>query len=661
MNRADLLNIWPEGRSAAGRWYAYAQRWARIHWKRSLLVLHFIKMIFWFRDINPFSSFPIATVDYIQFYGRVMRMHTFLQRSGRIWGYDPFDMAGYLSGPFLEVGTHLLAIIAHVLEPFLPISLSMLFIEVGALVAAPFVVFPVMRLLGAKRRTAWVAFGLIIFTFGVCEPFSVGMYKLGLWGFMLSGFLSLLHIALFFRWIERPSLKMWASFTVVSVLLFQLHPAAIVIVVVPLAALYLMNVHRLGWKNHGALAVTSLAVVAGNWYWISPFLAFSHWRVTAPYYTTHGLKDLADRFGPVQQDLFCSIQAIVNDVAAVLALIALRRIALSRPLLARLLAVWIGWLFIVSYFGSFIPWVRTLQPGRNEFVLFNILYLLAATVFESHLLSVRRLRILAALVFPMLLVFMFEKGPGYLPWSKFAPPLRTDLMFWQNELIQYLRTNAPKDGRLLLECADDLNPNFADVVPELTGAILLGGQHPGNFLITRSSLFSGAYSADQYRLSREALAFNHEFDRMTEDEFAAYLSLYNVTMIAARTSSSIGILDRMTHAVELVDTIPPHNIYRVMQDPSWWIAGSGRVAFDYDRITIDDASPGVLILKTHWFDTFKSAPVVPLGKNFMIDDPVPFLLIDNAAGHKHIEIYNGGLPSIPDQILNKLRHQKHPW
>jgi len=660
MNRVDLLNLWPEGRSAVERAGAFAARWLRLHWKRSLLVLHFVKMVFWFRDVNPFASFPLATVDYIQFYGRILRMHGFLQSSGRIWGYDPFDMGGYLSGPFLEVGTHFLGLIAHVLEPMLPISVTMLFVEIGSLAAMPFVVFPVMRLLGAKRRTAWVAFGLVVLTFGVVEPFSANYYKIGLWGFMVSGYLSILQIALFYRWVERPALKTWAAFTVLSAIVFQVHPAALVIVMVPLAALYLMNIRQIGWKGHAALAGTSAVVLACNWYWISPFLAFSHWRITAPYYITFGLKDVADRFGPIQQDLFRSLQAIVNDAALVLAIIALRRLAALRPMLARLLAIWIGWLFIVAYFGSYIPWVRTLQPGRNEFVLFNLLYLLSATVIESHVLAIRRPRIIVAIMLPMLLVFMFEMGPGYLPWSKFAPPLRTELLYWQNDLVQYFRINATRDGRLLLECADDLNPNFADVVPELTGAILLGGQHPGNFLITRSSLFTGAYSENQYKLSREALAFDHEFDKMTEERFATYLDVYNVKMIAARTRSMITVLDTMTNTIELVDVSPPYNVYRVIAPSSWFVAGNGRVTFDYDKITIDDATPGTLILKAHWFDTFKTEPPVPLRKNYMVDDPVPFLLIDNSAGHKRIEIFNGGLPSIPEQLRIKLRRQR-PW
>jgi hypothetical protein len=660
MNRAEFLNLWPEVRAMVDRVEHWLHRWIRIHWKRSLVFLQLLKMVYWFRDVNPFSSFPLANVDYIQFYGRVLRMHGFLERSGRIWGYDPFDMAGYLSGPFLEVGTHALALISHVLEPLLPISVTMLVIEISGLVGMPFLVFPIMRLFGANRRTAWVAFGVIVFTFGVCEPFSVSMYKIGLWGFMLSGFGSLLQIAFFYRWIEHRGMKLWAGLTVTSALLFQIHPAAVILVMAPFGALYFMNFRRLGWRGHAALGVMAAIVAATNWYWISPFLAFSHWRVTAPYYTTMGLRDILNRFGPVQGELYPAVSVTINDAAIVLALIALRQISITRPMLARVLLIWLVWLFAVAYFGSWIPWVRTLQPGRNEFVFFLLLYLLTATVLESHVLASKRPRFVAGLAVAFLLACMFDRGPGSMPWSKSIPPLRTELTGWQDNLIQYLRTKTPLEGRVLLECADDVTPNFADVVPGLTGAVLLGGQHPGNFLATRSSLFSGYYLVNSYENTSAPTAFNHSLSTMKEEDFSAYLSLYNVELVVARSGSLIDVLDRMTNTLELIDEVPPHKIYRNLEPATWFLDGDGRISFEYDKITIDDASTGILIPKVHWFDTFKSEPAVPIHPVFLMDDPVPFLSIDNSAGFRHIEIFNAGLPPFRERLRDKLAHKK-PW
>lgn len=660
MNRADFLSSWPDAFGVLKSVGNRLRRWLRINWKRSLVMLHLVKMVYWFRDVNPFSGLPLTNVDYIQFYGRVVRMDHFLAVSGRIWGFDPFDMAGYLSGPFLEVGTHLLALIAHVCEPVLPISVTMLVLEVVTLVGMPFLVFPVMRLFGANRRAAWVSFGVMVFTFGVCEPFSVGMYKVGLWGFMLAAFCSLLQVALFYRWIERRGAKLWVGFTAASAVLFQIHPAAVILVLAPLLTLYVFNFRRLGWRGHGALVVTGAVVAVTNWYWISPFLSFSYWRVTAPYYTTQGLRDVFDRFGFVQPELFPAVQATINDASLVLTAIALRRIALARPLLARVLAIWIGWLFVVSYFGSWIPWVRTLQPGRNEFLLYLILYLLSASVFESHVLARPRLRFVVGVLSVFLVFCMFERGPGYLPWSKNAPALRTELMDWQGTLIQYLRTRTPGDGRILLECADDLNPNFADVVPAMTGGVFLGGQHPGNFLAARTSLFSGSYVLNQYEGSKTPTAFNHDAMTMPEDDFSAYLRLYNVTLVVARTRLMVGAMEKMTHTLEREEEIPPHVVYRVIQPSTWFVAGEGQIAFDFDKITIDDASTGTLIPKVHWLETFKTEPPVPIKPVFLMDDPVPFIAIDNAAGNKHIQIYNAGLPSVAEQIRRKLHHER-PW
>ena len=67
------------------------------------------------------------------------------------------------------------------------------------------------------------------------------------------------------------------------------------------------------------------------------------------------------------------------------------------------------------------------------------------------------------------------------------------------------------------------------------------------------------------------------------------------------------------------------------------------MTLDYDRVRIENASVGRLVVKTHWIDTFKAEPDVPLSPVYLLDDPVPFIAVDNAVGHKDILIYNAGL------------------
>lgn len=639
--------------------------WLARGWKPALVILQLAKMVYWFRNVELASGLPLVNVDYIQFYGRVLRMHAFFRESGRMWGYDPFEMAGYIAGPFHEVGTHILALLTYALAPLVPVERSMLVAELAGLTLVPFLAFPVLRTLGFRRRTAWIGFGLLVFTFGVCEPFSVLMIKMGLWGFMIAGASSLLLVALLYRWLERRGPAAWAALTACSCAVFQVHPTALVVVIVPMAALYVFYARRLGWRGHLALAGTAGLVAATNWYWMSPFLAFSHWRVSAPYYETAGLADVLTRFGPVQDSVFGSLQALVNVSAVVLSAVAIGRLATTRRALARTLALWIVSLFVICYFGSGLPVVRTLQPGRNEYVLMMLLYLLSATVFESHVLAARRARWVTAALAPLFVLFMFEIFPGFRPWWVTMPALTTKLPGWQRDFINVIAERAGKggalpEGRLLLESADDLKPNFSEVVPAMTGAVLLGGPHAGNFLLPRSSLFTGNWVAGARLYSFAPMAFGRELTPAGEPFFAEHLILYNVALVAARTPQMIAVLDRMTHTLEPIADIPPQRLYAVRARSHWFHAGSGRLALAYDKVTVDHASPGIIVPRVHWFDTFTAEPPVPIKPVFLMDDPTPFLSIDNSAGHARIEIRNGGLPPMSLRLRRWLAGEK-PW
>ena len=45
---------------------------------------------------------------------------------------------------------------------------------------------------------------------------------------------------------------------------------------------------------------------------------------------------------------------------------------------------------VVSYFGSILPWIRTIQPGRNEFPFWLVVYVFAAASFDIDLWRTRR-------------------------------------------------------------------------------------------------------------------------------------------------------------------------------------------------------------------------------------------------------------------------------
>ncbi len=620
-----------------------------------LVAIHLLKWFYWLHGISFRSPYPLTNVDYIQFYGRALRIHEFLQRSGRIWGYDPFDMAGYLSGPFLEVGSHFLALVGHVLEPLVPIASTTLFLELTGLIGAPFLIVAAMRVIGATRNQAWSAFGVGVVMLGTLEAFSNQSYKVGLWGWMTASFIAPAQVALFWRWTQGPALKTWAGFTAVTLLIYQIHPSISVVLLVPNTAIYFLYLRRIPVRHHLALAGAAALTIAANWYWMTAFIAFRQWRVTAPYYDTAGLEDILLRFSPVQKDFYASVRAAAHLFVAFLAFRGWQGLRRRQWELSLVLALWVAWLALVCYFGSSIPGLKTVQPGRNEFPMWIVLYLLAGLSLEEDLWQHPRRKAVALAISFFAALYATPYSPGESPWPKLAPPLNTQLMPWQTEVIRDLSAKRPKDMRVLLECNDDLNPNFADIVSRETGAILIGGQHPGNFLRARSTIFTGLYVVFQGERSEEAVAFGHPLRTMGTRLLAQYLDLYNVGWVYASTRSAIQALDDMPELFMQMESRPGLKAYSVRRLPSWFVEGSGEVVFDYDRIVISDASKGRIVLKTHWLSTFKVFPNVPLSPTYLMDDPVPFIAIDNTAGNRRLEIYNGGLPPLWDRLTGKFK------
>ncbi len=603
------------------------------------LFLHAAKMLSWFRDVNFSAPLPILNVDYAQYYGRALRMHHFLAASGRIWGYDPFDMAGYISGPFLEVGTHLLTLVAHALVPFVSLERSLLFLEISGLAVAPFFILLAVRAAGGTRLQAWSAFGFTIPLYGFIDPFSATMIRIGLWGFMISSFAAPLQVALAWRWMNRGGALNGAAFTLVTAAIFGLHPASLVVVAIPNALLFLTQASRAGVRRSLVTLILGAIAVAANLYWIRPFVAFSEWKADAPYFLTAGLSDLWDLMSPVGKDILYGMRFVALLYVVGLAGGALVSLFRRDRRMWIVIAGWLGWLFLVSFFGSAFPVLSTLQPGRNSFPFWVLCGVLAGMSAPTAILARQNRRWFASALFLLSVGIMFTRA-SLAAW--YFPPLTNQLPKGQEESLAYLKT-ADVQGRVMLECVDTALPHMADIAPWRTGKIFFGGQHPGNFLTARSSLFSGMYKGQNGFEMNNPVAFGHPLKTMGQDTFARYLATYNVGMIAARSRSMNAEMERLQPLLGSPVRAGDYRFYSVLARSGWLAEGSGTVRFDYDRIQINEASTGKIVVKAHWIKTFKADPPVPLEPVYLLDDPVPFISVDNARGAKDILIYNAGL------------------
>jgi hypothetical protein len=196
----------------------------------------------------------------------------------------------------------------------------------------------------------------------------------------------------------------------------------------------------------------------------------------------------------------------------------------------------------------------------------------------------------------------------------------------------------------MISTMDDMPYHIAGYVPHVLRQATVGGQTPTDFLNTRFSNFYDNYIFFDRRIRGFPIAFGQPLSAFTEKQFAAELDLYNVGTIAAQTTATRRALNHFTSLLAPSGWEGEFKTYTVRLPHSWFVKGGGTLDFDYDRLSIRDATPGVIILKFHWLPMLTVAPPVRLQPVYLGRDPVPFIFIDNRAGERRIDVVNGGFP-----------------
>ena len=346
-------------------------------WIPALILFHFVKVFFLFKNIDFSSPFPILNQNYALYYARALRAHEFLTHAARMWGYDPFEMAGYISGVYQSVGSYFFNLIAHLFYPLLSIGKTLLLIEMGGFLTAPFFLFWAARNFGGDKTQSWMAFGVAALMSWVVDFFSAVILESSLFGFQISVFVGLWQVSLLWKWMKQGGWQTWGLLTLVTACLFQIHPASLVTVFVPNMVITMMCFRSLDFRRQAAISISVILVFLSNWYWIHPFLSFSDWWGTAPYFPSMGWRGILYMINPLRSGTILSIQFFSMLILIFFAANTLfaERSGFSEK--KTIFLTWAAWLIAIAFFGSAIPWIKKIQPARYYLALASVTYLLS--------------------------------------------------------------------------------------------------------------------------------------------------------------------------------------------------------------------------------------------------------------------------------------------
>lgn len=452
-------------------------------------------------------------------------------------------------------------------------------------------------------------------------------------GFPLSSYLSLLALALFYRiWIaDRSFISARALWMVVAVILLPLHFQTVLIAAPPAIALAITYGRS---PKREALLWVAIGVIASlvlNSLWLIP--AFTHRGdevssaivAQLPLFSSPDpltfLKDYFSRAGywtfrPSAWEKGLRWMLLILGWMGVFKL--LRD---GRREVGIMLATALGTLFLVAYFGSLIPFLKSWQPLRFKvsydlFLVLTSSYLIAAwtasRISRSSSIFILFLLICGGIAFAINLAQTESKN---------RMRLRTETLPEVGAITDWIRDEAPVGGRVLFEESGDETGFVYDgmylssFLPYWTGRQLIGG--PIN-------LYNDRHHFAEFH---SGILFKRDIATFTDDELRSYFLAYNIGAIVAFHPRSVQCLLSVPGLVSLDRRIGGVHLMKVDQPLNWFLKGKGSIEAGFNRIRVSNVAGEDILLKYHWTKGLVSDPPVTILPEKILDDPIPFIKI----------------------------------
>jgi uncharacterized membrane protein len=305
----------------------------------------------------------------------------------------------------------------------------------------------------------------------------------------------------------------------------------------------------------------------------------------------------------------------------ILGVIGVRKLIRSEQ---RSLGVILAWsligLFLLSYFGAFIPALGAWQPLRFKIPCDLFLIVGAAYAIGRPLQSrdVTKPWIISLLLGGAALTFALNVAQSE---SSGRLQLRSQLNSDSQRIIEWITRQAPAEGRVLFEESGDETGFVHDGV-YLSNFVALGS---GRQLIGGPiNLYNDRHHFADFHSGK---LFKRDIGAFSDAELQNYLSLYNIGAIAAFHPASLQRLTAIPGLATLDQRIGPVHLLKVNQPLTWFVQGQGKVKARFNRLELTELTGNPIILKYHWVAGLKSEPAAKIEPAQLADDPIPFIKI----------------------------------
>jgi len=583
--------------------------------------------------VGLFDSHPLLDQDWGLHFHHLRSLEAFWRQDKTLWGYNPFFMAGYPSNTIQDLSIKFfeflaLGLSAVALSPVKWFKLCAFF----AMASVPWTMYFAARNFLGEERTEHPApaIAALLGTIYWWNSLPREMFFYGMIGFPVASYLSILGVSLFYRLADLPTkfIGLYLAWLLFAAVILPLHVQSFVIFLPPIVAL-LATKPRLWIHRFSLWIIVSVAFsVLVNSPWLIPAISHRSDDVSAAivkhlplFASANPITFILDYIGPGG---FWTFRPSIAEKGFRLALLILgvagtwQLIRSEKRVLGIALATALTILFLVTYFGALLPFLRPWQPLRFK-VPFDLFLVIGVSHCLSGWLATRaesRAKLAAILIGCGLIAFLINlvqtESTGKLR-------LRSQIRAEFATIVDWIQQEAPAESRLLFEESGDESGFIYDGIylssflPHLTGRQLVGG--PINLYNDRHH-FAEFHSGQM---------FKRDVQTLTDDELRNYLRLYNISAIVAFHPASIQRLQAIPGLVTVEQRIGPVHLMKVNQSLSWFIEGEGKVRAGLNRLDLSQLKGKEVILKYHWVEGLTASPPTKLEPVKMLDDPIPFI------------------------------------
>lgn len=616
---------------------------SRDSWARAPLLAAIVThsaLLSWFAPPRVLlSKDPIMMVDYALHAYQVDRALQAWRSSHQLWGYDPLSLAGQPSGVAEDLtskGTELFVIALRSLGVHSGFAFN-LFIAI-ALVLVPFAGYGAARAFRLSPAAAGVA-SLLWVLLWFFDSFLHWSWWIGMITWSAVAYGSVLFLGLLQRALEPGAKLGWfVPLVILAPLLAIVHPFVGLTLALPVALVYARRFKSLSKPQHGLVVLTGMAAAATALVWIGPFLRFKHYIDTTDTFFNARFEYLFTDFFDLLRNsdhTGAPVRTIVRSLCFAAAGVCLWRWRKNGDSRALSLGSFVIWCVFLSYFAGYTAAGRTTQPYRQIApAMLGAALPAAALLTEMCSLSALRametrakilLSIALVLIVPRFVLNVLFFFPEVVPEAVASPVV----------------SNEPKPFAARLAPGSDASRRVRDWLNEHhgdRGRIVVQPWILGEYLAatTRLPLLGGLEQRNVWQ--GDAHLFRRSKDgNLPGEALGQFFRTYAVGWVVV--TGKHGPLDYRSDVLEPVEVVAEHRVYRVREEPSYFLGGTGRVVSQaLNSIKVEGANGPEVVLRFHWLETLACRPDCRVERYPIDGDRVGFIRIPTPP--PSFEIYN---------------------